>query len=55
MEAIKYFEISKKVYNDMKESLGSTYNDRPISFKLFNDKREDITYKIFFANTRQAA
>lgn len=50
MEAFKNFEISKKVYNDMKQSLGSTYLDRPISFELLNDKHEDITYKITFTN-----
>lgn len=50
MEAFKNFEIAKKVFNDMKKSLGNTYLDRPISFELLNDKHEDITYKITFSN-----
>lgn len=50
MEAVKNFAISKKVYNDMKKSFGSTYLDRPTSFKLLNSKREDITYNVYFSN-----
>jgi len=50
MEAFKNFEISKKVYNDMKKSLGTIYLERPISFELLNEKYEDITYKVFFAD-----
>lgn len=50
MEAFKNFEISKKVDNDMKKSLGDSYLERPTSFELLNDKHEDITYKISFAN-----
>ncbi len=50
MEAVKYFEISKKVYEDIKKSLGNTYLDRPLNFKLLNSKREDITYSVYFEN-----
>ena len=50
MEAFKNFVIAKKVYNDMKKTLGSSYLDIPISFELLNDKHEDITYKITFAD-----
>ena len=50
MEAFQDFEIAKKVYNDMKKSIGNSSLDRPISFELLNDKHEDITYKISFAN-----
>jgi hypothetical protein len=50
LEAYQNFEISKKVYNDMKKSVGGSYLSEPISFQLLNDKHEDITYKILFAN-----
>lgn len=50
LEAYKNFEISKKVYNDMKKSMGGTYLTEPISFELLNDKHEDITYKVMFVN-----
>ena len=50
MKAFQNFEISKKVHSDMKKSLGNFYLDRPTSFELLNDKHEDITYKIVFAN-----
>lgn len=50
LEAYKNFEISKKVYNDMKKSFGSSSLSAPISFDLLNDKHEEITYKVFFAN-----
>jgi len=50
MEAVQYFEISKKVYNDMEKSLGHSYLDRPLGFRLLNSKREDITYSVYFAS-----
>jgi hypothetical protein len=50
LEAFKNFVISKKVYNDMKKSFGSSYLSEPLSFDLLNDKHEEITYKVFFAS-----
>jgi hypothetical protein len=50
LEAYKNFEISKKVHNDMKKAYGDTYLSTPTSFELLNDKHEDITYKVTFAN-----
>jgi hypothetical protein len=50
LEAFKNFEISKKVYSDMKKAYGDNYLSAPISFQLQNDKHEDITYKVSFAN-----
>ena len=50
LEAFKIFQISKKVYNDMKTAYGDNYLSAPNSFKLLNDKREDITYKVSFTN-----
>jgi len=50
LEAVKYFEISKKVFSDMEKSYGNIYIDKPISFRLFNNKREDITYQVHFLN-----
>ncbi|HET9430456.1 MAG TPA: hypothetical protein VFO70_04730, partial [Chitinophagaceae bacterium] len=49
MKAFENFQISLKVYNDMIKSLGSTYMNKPSSFELLNDKRENIKNKIFFA------
>ncbi|MRG48377.1 hypothetical protein GFS24_24895 [Chitinophaga sp. SYP-B3965] len=48
LEAHKKFEIAKKVYNDMNETYGRLHSERPIKFKLLNEKREDITYLIHF-------
>lgn len=53
LEAYQNFQISKKVYNNMKESLGGTYITEPMSFTLYNDKHEDITYKVSFENYEQ--
>jgi hypothetical protein len=50
LEAYKNFEISKKVYNDMKKAYGDNNLSAPISFELLNDKHQDITYKVSFAN-----
>ncbi|MEY2829380.1 MAG: hypothetical protein RIQ33_1238 [Bacteroidota bacterium] len=50
LEAFKNFEISKKVFNDIKKSLGSSGLEAPISFELLNEGHENITYKISFAN-----
>jgi len=50
LKAFEYFQISKKVYNDMKKSYSNASLPEPISFDLLNDKRENITYKISFAN-----
>ena len=50
LEAFKIFQISKKVYNDMKTAYGDNYLSAPNSFKLLNNKREDITYKVSFTN-----
>ena len=48
LEAFKNFEISKKVYNDMRKSIGGSYLSEPISFELLNDQHENITYKVDF-------
>jgi hypothetical protein len=48
LKAFTRFQISLKVYDDMKKSLGSAYLTKPTSFELFNNKHEAITYKIFF-------
>ncbi len=50
LEAYKNFQISKKVYNEMKKSFGGSSLSEPISFDLLNDKHEEITYKVFFAD-----
>src|SRR6185312_1965917 len=50
LKAFEYFQISKKVYNDMKKSYSNASLPEPISFDLLNGKRENITYKISFAN-----
>ena len=50
LTAFQYFQVSKKVYNDMKKSYSSASLTEPISFDLLNDKRESIIYKIAFAN-----
>lgn len=34
----------------MAKTYGSTYTTEPISFKLLNSKKEDITYQIHFEN-----
>jgi len=49
LEAFKRFCISVKVNKDMKQSMGTTYST-PLSFKLLNDKREDITNTTLFLN-----
>jgi hypothetical protein len=51
-EAYKDFCISQKVYNDIKQSLGTTYST-PIDFKLMNDKGIDISKNTFFATKEQ--
>lgn len=48
LKAYEYFQISEKVYKDMKSKYGSAYLDQPISYKLLNSKREDITYRVHF-------
>lgn len=50
LEAYKNFEISKKVYNDMKKSFGNSSLSAPTSFDLLNNKHEEITYTVSFAN-----
>jgi hypothetical protein len=48
MKAFENFEISKKVYNDMKESLKSISIEEPVSFELLNEKKIDIRYTTTF-------
>lgn len=48
LKAFEYFQISKKVYTDMKKSYTNSTLAEPISFDLLNDKRENITYKVSF-------
>ena len=52
LEAFKKFCISVKVNKDMAQSMGKTYST-PLSFKLLNDKGEDITNTTLFANRTQ--
>lgn len=52
LEAFKKFCISVKVNKDMAQSMGITYST-PLSFKLLNDKGEDITNTTFFASKAQ--
>lgn len=49
LEAFKKFTISVKVNKDMVQSMGKTYST-PLSFKLLNDKGEDITNTTLFTN-----
>ena len=49
LEAYKKFCISSKVSKDMKQSLGETFST-PLSFKLYNDKEEDITNTTLFVS-----
>lgn len=49
LEAYKKFCISSKINNDMKKSLGNTFST-PLSFKLYNDKEEDITNTTLFVS-----
>ncbi len=52
LEAFRSFCISLKVNKDMIQSMGSTFST-PLSFKLFNNKGEDITNSTLFANRRK--
>ena len=52
LEAFKKFCISVKVNKDMVQSMGKTYST-PLSFKILNDKGEDITNTTLFANRIQ--
>jgi len=52
LEAFQKFCISVKVNKDMAQSMGKTYST-PLSFKLLNDKGEDITNTTMFANRTQ--
>ncbi len=52
LEAFKKFCISVKVNKDMAQSMGKTYST-PLSFKLLNDKGEDITNTTLFATRTQ--
>lgn len=47
LEAYKNFCISSKISKDMKQSLGKPFST-PLSFKLYNDKEEDITNTTLF-------
>lgn len=49
LEAFKKFCISVKVNKDIAQSMGKTYST-PLSFKLINDKGEDITNTTLFIN-----
>lgn len=49
LEAFQKFCISVKVNKDMKASLGKTYST-PVDFKLYNDKDQDISNTVNFAN-----
>ena len=49
LEAYQNFCISQKVNTDMLITLGKTYST-PKSFKLYNDKKQEITNSVVFAN-----
>jgi hypothetical protein len=49
LEAFKKFCISVKANKDISQSMGKSYST-PLSFKLLNDKGEDITNTTFFAS-----
>lgn len=49
LEAYKQFCISSKISKDMKQSLGKIFST-PLSFKLYNDKEEDITNTTLFVS-----
>ena len=49
LEAFRTFCISVKINKDITQSMGKTYST-PLSFKLLNDKGEDITYSTLFDN-----
>ncbi len=49
LEAYKKFCISSKINKDMEQSLGNTFST-PLSFKLFNEKDEDITNSTLFVS-----
>ena len=50
MEAYTKFQISKKVYRDMNQSIGTLSLSEPKSFSLLDENRKDITYLISFSN-----
>ncbi len=50
MEAYTNFQISKKVYRDMNQSMGTVTLSEPISFSLLDENRKDITFLISFSN-----
>jgi hypothetical protein len=50
MEAYTKFQISKKVYRDMNQSMGTVTLSEPISFSLLDENRKDITFLISFSN-----
>ena len=50
MEAYTKFQISKKVYRDMNQSIGTVSLSEPKSFSLLDENRKDITYLISFSN-----
>lgn len=49
IEAYKKFCISIKINKDMEQSLGNTFST-PLSFKLYNEKDEDITNTTLFVS-----
>jgi hypothetical protein len=53
LDAFQSFCISLKVNKDMKQTLGTVYST-PIKFKLLNDKGEDITNTVSFANKEKS-
>ncbi len=50
LEAYTKFQISKKVFRDMKKSMGTISLSEPISFSLLDESRKDITFSISFSN-----
>lgn len=50
LEAYTKFQISKKVFRDMKKSMGTISLSEPISFSLLDENRKDITFSISFSN-----
>lgn len=50
LTAFRKFQISKKVNDDMTKTMGQSYRVLSTNFILYNNKHEDITYKVTFEN-----
>ncbi len=57
LEAYQNFCISLRAYKNVNENVqqrlgtgSGFFTEIPIKFKLYNDKNEDITYSVFFAD-----